>query len=291
MKAKEHRARARRALKGNWLRAAALVLLALAVPGVLALIFGFAAMGPLMVSVFRGLDRAVYGAEVTTRELMQVPPSFFAVLTLGSLALLAAGSLLTVGLSCAGQDVLRGKSPRPKRLFPVKLLGKAIAMNFLRLLLVAGQTLLLIAPGIIALFRYAMADYLLAAHPEMGPIEALRRSRQRMKGRKLELFYLELSFLGLALLCALPILAARLLAAKPSLIALILALVLSLIGIAAQLLVSAYRLVAATSFFRRAEKPAKKQRQADSSKTRKTHARAPASSPQKKKSPRKAKGA
>ena len=72
MNAKGYRRKARRALEGKWISTAAIMLLAAAVLGVLGLIVGFIAMGPLMVSVFQGLDRMVYGAEAATSELVQI---------------------------------------------------------------------------------------------------------------------------------------------------------------------------------------------------------------------------
>lgn len=55
--------------------------------------------------------------------------------------------------------------------------------------------------------RYALAPYLLADHPDDGPVAPIRRSVVLMQGWKWELFRLELSFLGWHLL----ILALRLL--------------------------------------------------------------------------------
>ena len=57
-------------------------------------------------------------------------------------------------------------------------------------------SLLFIIPGIIASFRYALAFYILADHPEIGIFEAIRESKRLMYGNKLKLFCLELSFIG-----------------------------------------------------------------------------------------------
>ncbi len=64
----------------------------------------------------------------------------------------------------------------------------------------------------IFLLRYALAPYLLADHPDDGARAALRRSTELMRGWKMELFKLELSFAGWYLLSAvlssLPLIAA-----------------------------------------------------------------------------------
>ena len=56
--------------------------------------------------------------------------------------------------------------------------------------------LLLIIPGIVAAYRYAMVPYLMADHPEMTVAQAFDRSKAMMNGHKGELFLLHLSFIG-----------------------------------------------------------------------------------------------
>ena len=58
----------------------------------------------------------------------------------------------------------------------------------------------MIVPLVPAVYRYAMATYILADTPETGVLDCVRRSKEIMKGRKLELFSLELSFIGWSLL-------------------------------------------------------------------------------------------
>ncbi len=62
-------------------------------------------------------------------------------------------------------------------------------------------TLLFIIPGIIAALRYSQAFFILLDNPDLSPMEAIRRSKQMMKGNKGKLFLLTLSFIGWALLC------------------------------------------------------------------------------------------
>ena len=45
--------------------------------------------------------------------------------------------------------------------------------------------------GVILGYAYAMAPYILAENPDISGVEALRLSRQMMKGHKWELFWLE----------------------------------------------------------------------------------------------------
>lgn len=61
-------------------------------------------------------------------------------------------------------------------------------------------TLLLIVPGIIKSFAYAMAPYIAIEHPEYSASECIAESEKMMKGHKFDLFWLDLSFIGWILL-------------------------------------------------------------------------------------------
>ena len=64
-------------------------------------------------------------------------------------------------------------------------------------------SLLLIVPGIIKAFSYALTPYILEEYPELGANDAIDRSRAMMQGHKFDLFYLYLSFIGWFFLCLL----------------------------------------------------------------------------------------
>lgn len=61
-------------------------------------------------------------------------------------------------------------------------------------------SLLFVIPGIIKALSYSQAMYIVAENPEIDALEAINRSKRIMDGHKMELFVLELSFLGWALL-------------------------------------------------------------------------------------------
>ena len=75
--------------------------------------------------------------------------------------------------------------------------GKVILIAVLRMVFVYLWTLLFIVPGIIALYRYRMAEYALLDDPEISCLEAIRRSKRMMQGHKMELFVLGLFLFGL----------------------------------------------------------------------------------------------
>ena len=72
---------------------------------------------------------------------------------------------------------------------------------FLMGLFITLWSLLLIIPGIIKIFSYAMTPYILEENPELSANDAIDRSRAMMKGHKFDLFWLWLSFIGWGILC------------------------------------------------------------------------------------------
>jgi uncharacterized membrane protein len=81
---------------------------------------------------------------------------------------------------------------------------KAFGLYFMMGLFIFLWSLLLIVPGIIAAYRYSMAFYILADDPTKGIMQCLNESRERMTGNKSKLFFLQLSFIGYALLSVIP---------------------------------------------------------------------------------------
>jgi len=80
---------------------------------------------------------------------------------------------------------------------------KAVGLELFMGFFIGLWSLLFFIPGIIASYRYAMASYIMAEHPEVGIREAVNMSKQMMAGHKGRLFGLHFSFFGWALLSAL----------------------------------------------------------------------------------------
>lgn len=78
--------------------------------------------------------------------------------------------------------------------------GKIGLTLFLRDLFGFLWTLLLIIPGIIKLYEYRMIPYILADDPTVSRQDAFRISKEMMDGQKLDVFVLDLSFLGWSIL-------------------------------------------------------------------------------------------
>ena len=74
--------------------------------------------------------------------------------------------------------------------------GKAILIFVITSVLCALWSLLLIFPGIVAYYRYRQAYYILLDAPEKSAMQCIRESKQLMAGNKLDLFLIDLSFIG-----------------------------------------------------------------------------------------------
>ena len=77
---------------------------------------------------------------------------------------------------------------------------RSLAAMFLMSLVVGLLTLLLIIPGVIASMAFYLTPYILKDNPELSILDTLRLSRKMMHGHKMQLFCLQLSFIGWGLL-------------------------------------------------------------------------------------------
>lgn len=72
--------------------------------------------------------------------------------------------------------------------------GKAVWLAIITQFFTFLWTLLFIIPGIVKVYSYSMAMYILADNPELTAREALSKSKEIMDGHKFDLFVLQLSF-------------------------------------------------------------------------------------------------
>lgn len=112
---------------------------------------------------------------------------------------------MAYGLVVAFLDNIRsGKEYRVEQLFAgfrdyTRVFGTTLLVGIYTVL----WTFLLIVPGIIKSYSYAMTYYVLRDYPELEYNGAIERSMAMMKGHKFDLFYLQLTFIGWGLLCIL----------------------------------------------------------------------------------------
>ena len=192
--ASDYRSMARRALKNYWWLAVGVTLLASLLGGTST---GFTP--PLNITI-NGEDLSQYYPELL-RSFLHV---FLPISGLISLAQFVIGGSVSIGHNRFCLKLVDGEEARFEDLFSgFDIFGNAFVLNLLITLKVIAWSLLFVIPGIIAAYRYSMATYIMAENPTIAPSEAIERSKALMDGRKGDLFCLDLSFIGWALLGAL----------------------------------------------------------------------------------------
>ncbi len=107
------------------------------------------------------------------------------------------GGPVLLGAANVYLDLIKNNQVRIERFFDgFKRFGDAFILNILTTLFIILWSLLLIVPGIIAAIRYSMAYLIMSENPDVGPMEAINRSKILMAGHKSEFFSFVISFIG-----------------------------------------------------------------------------------------------
>ena len=201
--AKDFRAIARTALSGHWPSAV--------LAGFLAALFGGTILNGTSSS---GGTAASSSSEVPLEEVLasvEASPALagFLITILGIIAIfslisLVVGGAVSMGYAKYNLNLVDGNPARIEDLASqMNRLGEGFVMRFMSGIFILLWSLLLIIPGIVASFSYAMAPYILYENPGMRPMEAIKASKELMRGNKWRLFCLGFSFIGWALLSVL----------------------------------------------------------------------------------------
>ena len=114
------------------------------------------------------------------------------------------GSIIGVGYARFNLHLVDQESPSFETLFAYFPYWKtASAARLLQSLYILLWSLLLIIPGILASYSYAMTEFILAECPDLTAGEAIARSKALMYGNRWRLFCLQFSFIGWSILCTL----------------------------------------------------------------------------------------
>lgn len=98
-------------------------------------------------------------------------------------------------------NVVKGNTPEVKDAFSgFDDFWAAFKVNFFVGLFTFLWSLLFVIPGIIKGYSYSMAMYVLAENKGKGALECINESKKMTEGHKMELFVLNLSFIGWYLL-------------------------------------------------------------------------------------------
>ncbi|MCM3629605.1 DUF975 family protein [Paenibacillus glycanilyticus] len=124
---------------------------------------------------------------------------------LGNLIGILVSGAISLGLISFFLGIARKENPPVSEVFSgFSLLIKAFCLYFMVGLFTFLWTLLFIIPGIVAALRYSQAYFILRDNPDIGVMDAIRESKQLMIGNKWRYFVLQLTFIGWAILAAIP---------------------------------------------------------------------------------------
>ena len=110
---------------------------------------------------------------------------------------------LTFGFTLTFLNYMRGESREDmigQPFLAFKEYGRYLGTSLLVNIFTYLWTLLLIVPGIIMGYAYAMTPYIMKDNPELGAMECIKKSKAMMRGYKWKLFLLDLGFIGWILL-------------------------------------------------------------------------------------------
>ena len=190
MEARDLRARARQSLEGQWW-------LSIGVAFVAGL------LGALLIS-----GGGQFNLNLDERTMRRLPDiarlilqAYLSIAGSLGLAQFILGGVVQLGYSSFLLKQHDGKKAEFQDLFSrFDQFGQGFAQAFLRGLYVFLWSLLLIIPGIVKSFSYAMTPFIMVENPDMTANEAITASRELMDGHKTDLFWLGLTFIGWSLL-------------------------------------------------------------------------------------------
>ena len=145
----------------------------------------------------------VYGFIIGITQILSGDKDSPAILHLIGLVLFILALPLTWGYQTLFLGAVRGGDATAKDMFEgynKELFSRVLTTTLLYYVYVFLWSLLLLIPGCIKSYSYAMTPYILKDNPEMKNNAAIEESMRMMDGHKLELFMLDLSFIGWAIL-------------------------------------------------------------------------------------------
>ena len=105
--------------------------------------------------------------------------------------------VLNAGYYCYCFGILRREEMPYESLFDAfPFAGKVILLSIVEGVFIFLWSMLFVIPGIIAAYRYSFAMLNLCENPNLGVMEALNLSKRQTNGYKMQLFLLQLSFIG-----------------------------------------------------------------------------------------------
>ncbi|MBQ0136366.1 MAG: DUF975 family protein [Oscillospiraceae bacterium] len=142
-------------------------------------------------------------------ESVNIPPIILtvigvvvAILGVWGIATFILGGPTRTGLCQFNVNLLKGEGNFSDLFSHYDIFVKGLLAKVFTSLVITMGFLFFIVPGVIASYAFSMTFYVLAENPDMDAFDALKESRRLMKGHKWQLFCLQFSFIGWAILSA-----------------------------------------------------------------------------------------
>ncbi|MBR6632929.1 MAG: DUF975 family protein [Clostridia bacterium] len=121
-----------------------------------------------------------------------------AILGISSAVSLLLVGIVSVALAAFFKTLAREGSAKIESIFGVfsNDIGGTLLLGILHTIFIALWSLLFVIPGIVKAYAYSMAFYLKSEHPDWDWRKCLSESERLTNGHKMELFILDLSFIG-----------------------------------------------------------------------------------------------
>ena len=111
-----------------------------------------------------------------------------------SVLVLVLGSVIAVGLASFSLSIIEGQIDINKLKYGLSIVNKAFIFYVLYIVIVVLGFICLIIPGIIFSLMFSQVYYILCKDPEIGVIDAFKKSAAMMNGHKLQYFKLGLRY-------------------------------------------------------------------------------------------------
>ena len=111
-----------------------------------------------------------------------------------SVLVLVLGSVIAVGLASFSLSIIEGQIDINKLKYGLSIVNKAFIFYVLYIVIVVLGFICLIIPGIIFSLMFSQIYYILCKDPEIGVIDAFKKSAAMMNGHKWQYFKLSLRY-------------------------------------------------------------------------------------------------
>lgn len=152
----------------------------------------------IVLGIVTGIGQA-FGPTIDQNTLEVIDPGVPALNLLFSVIALLVSGYVTYGFTKMMIGVTKNEQPDIEKVLTSSIKDqpiKAPLLMFITNVFLALWTLLFIIPGIIKSYSYAMTSFLLVNEPNIQPVDAITKSRKIMDGKKMQLFLLDLSYVG-----------------------------------------------------------------------------------------------